>query len=175
MLAHLLTKARYIRRDEAEGNPQWRQLIPYVVVCNLIDSEVFAFTRLKQQSEKRLHQKRSIGVGGHINPVDGASDIQAVIAAAYRELDEELVITDLDKTELLFIGFINDLSTDVSRDHLGCVFRAWVNPPVGVRENDKMSGSFMPLTNVQCEAQLYESWSQLLLPLLSPALERELF
>lgn len=166
-LANLLTKALYIPRDEAEGNPEWRQIIPYVVVFNPVGGDVFAFTRLAKQSEQRLHQKRSIGVGGHVNPVDGSSDIQTIISAACRELTEELVIDGLAGSNLRFIGFINDLSTPVSRDHLGCVYVASVSSSVAVRETDKMTGSFVSLDEIGFEAHLYESWSRLLLPLVS--------
>src|SRR5437762_13268160 len=56
----------FVARADAEVSPQWRQIIPYVIVMH--GDEVFTLRRLRKQTEARLHDKVSIGVGGHINP-----------------------------------------------------------------------------------------------------------
>jgi len=58
----------FIERRYAESHPEYKQPIPYVAVCR--GDEVLCLTRLSTQGEKRLPGKRSIGVGGHINPCD---------------------------------------------------------------------------------------------------------
>lgn len=65
---------RFTRRGDAERDPEFKQLIPYIIfVCE--DSStgrprVFAYRRGDGQGETRLRSKWSVGVGGHINDVD---------------------------------------------------------------------------------------------------------
>src|SRR5450432_1186674 len=69
----LLTDAQlasFRPRSEVETDPSWLQLIPYVVLQH--HGRIFHYTRGKSGGEQRLHAKRSIGIGGHINPVDTA-------------------------------------------------------------------------------------------------------
>src|SRR6056297_968979 len=58
-------------RSDVEQDPSWLQLIPY---CLLIDdaSRVFCYRRHKDGGESRLHEKCSVGIGGHINPQDAS-------------------------------------------------------------------------------------------------------
>jgi len=163
----LMQGSHFTPRHSAEGNPLYRQLIPYVVVLNK-GGEVFAVTRLKAQSEERLHHKLSIGMGGHINPNDGALGLELLWAAAWRELGEEVDIVDAGPLgELEFCGLINDLSTPVSRDHLGCLFLLRTSGAVLVREGGKMQGGFMPWEELKRRSEELESWSSQVLPCLT--------
>ena len=58
----------YIPRPAAESDPGFKQLIPYVVLRH--GDHVYHYLRGQGAGEKRLRALRSIGVGGHINPVD---------------------------------------------------------------------------------------------------------
>ena len=63
----------YRPRSEMEQDPSFKQLIPYVIFRYKTDdgeTELFQYTRGGGQGERRLHQKRSIGIGGHISSVD---------------------------------------------------------------------------------------------------------
>ncbi len=60
---------RYIPRSLAEDDPSHKQLIPYVVLRS--GDEVFCYTRGKKGGEQRLHDRWSLGVGGHICREDG--------------------------------------------------------------------------------------------------------
>ena len=161
-LAALCAVSLFLPRDEAEGNPHYRQLIPYVVVLDAT-LHIFACTRLTKQSETRLHNKVSLGVGGHINPADGPLEPTIIKRAAWRELHEELHVSVENSGELVFCGLVNDLSTPVSRDHLGCILLLKTHGQVSVREKDKMTGEFVSeQVLLQRLAQL-ESWSRLYL------------
>lgn len=65
---------RFMRRGAAERDPEFKQLIPYIVfVCEDAAGgrpSVFAYRRGDGQGETRLRSKWSVGVGGHINDVD---------------------------------------------------------------------------------------------------------
>ena len=63
---------RYLPRPAAEIDPASKQLIPYVVVRQ--DLRVFLMERSSAGGDARLHGKASIGVGGHLNPVDHGED-----------------------------------------------------------------------------------------------------
>ena len=75
-------------RPEAEEDPQWKQFIPYV--CILHEGSILVLQRLKTQGEKRLHGKRSIGVGGHVNP-EMPGPLPLLFRGLQRELDEEKI------------------------------------------------------------------------------------
>lgn len=161
-LSALCGAGQFLPRDQAEGNPHYRQLIPYVVVLDAL-GQVFACTRLAIQSEARLHSKLSIGIGGHINPIDGPVEPAIVRRAAWRELHEELHMSAPEPRELVFLGFINDKSTPVSRDHLGCLLVLRSEGEVTVKEKDKMSGAFVTELSLRENMARLESWSLLCL------------
>lgn len=161
-LEAILVGAQYLEREIAEGNPIYRQLIPYVVV--LQSGLVYTMQRLKAQSESRLHLKLSCGVGGHINPCDGLIDDSVVLRAAAREVNEEIYLENFQPNLLHLVGFINDDSTAVSRDHLGCLYVLNATGTVEIRETDKMTGTFLSLSELQAKFSELESWSQLILP-----------
>src|SRR5436190_18974290 len=66
MLELIASKHFFVPRPEAEVEPRWRQIIPYVAIVH--DGSVFTLQRTAKQTEARLHHKYSIGIGGHINP-----------------------------------------------------------------------------------------------------------
>ena len=106
----------FMPRDEAEQRPDYKQIIPYVILRR--GDEVFVTRRLNKGGEARLHGKISIGIGGHINPVDEQGDL--LMRGLWREIHEEV---ELDKHgELSPCGFINDDSNAVGSVHLGACF-----------------------------------------------------
>jgi predicted NUDIX family phosphoesterase len=141
----------FVARADAEVEPKWRQIIPYVVVMH--ENDVFTLRRLRKQTEVRLHDKVSIGIGGHINPGHD------VLAGLQKELDEEIAIDDL--YELEFAGILNDESTEVSRVHLGAVYVLRASSAnVRVRETEKMTGSFVARRELASMRDAMETWSQ---------------
>ena len=63
----------FVERDYAERTPALKQVIPYTIVFRRDDQgipQIFRLVRTKAGGEARLHNKLSIGVGGHIEPVD---------------------------------------------------------------------------------------------------------
>src|SRR5262245_54170535 len=59
-------QTRFMPRSEAEENPDFKQIIPYVSIRH--KDRWLHYIRGKASGEKRLVAKGSIGVGGHINP-----------------------------------------------------------------------------------------------------------
>ncbi len=154
---------RYRRRDQVETDPNFKQLIPYVIFrWKSPDGPlVFQYTRGQGQGETRLHRLRSIGVGGHISVDDAASD-QPYRIGMQRELDEEVVIDTEYKDAC--VGLINDDSNDVGRVHLGIVHVLDVESPnVSPREVDLVNAGFQPLQELVAAIDQFESWSQICL------------
>src|SRR4029079_3380241 len=59
------SKHFFIDRPTAEKSPQYKQIIPYVVIRH--EDSFFLLERTSNQTESRLHHKLSLGIGGHIN------------------------------------------------------------------------------------------------------------
>jgi predicted NUDIX family phosphoesterase len=167
--------AALIRRDGAfrprsamEADPAWKQVIPYPV---LRDGDAwYLMRRTKAGSDARLHDRFSIGVGGHVNPEDGGLDGD-LGTALRREWHEELVVDFVP--EFRFVGLLNDDTTSVGQVHLGLVYEGdAAGRPVAIRETDKLSGQFASAAEVAAVSDRLETWSRIAFEWLegSPAL-----
>ena len=81
--------------------------------------------------------KASIGVGGHLNPVDDGED--ALMAGLRREWTEELEADWEPEFEL--VGLLNDDSNPVGAVHLGVVFGVEADGRAGRRSASATSSS----------------------------------
>ena len=149
-------------RPEMETDPAYKQIIPYVLVTR--GTEAFVMQRLKKGGEQRLHGLLSLGVGGHINPVDEAEG-SALTAGLRREVDEEVAVERA--VSLTPLGVINNDRDEVGRVHLGFLFRLEAEGAVTVRETEKLSGSFMPIAALPALRDKMEGWSQIALEVLA--------
>jgi predicted NUDIX family phosphoesterase len=154
--AAVAAHGRYLDRTTAEDDPTHKQLIPYVVVRD--GQRVFLMHRTDAGGDPRLHGKASIGVGGHLNPVDEGDD--ALMSGLRREWVEELE-TDWEP-EFELIGLLNDDSNPVGAVHLGVVFSVQADGrPVHVHEHDKLVGAFAGTDELAASWPRLETWSQL--------------
>jgi predicted NUDIX family phosphoesterase len=157
----------YRPRGEMEQDPSFKQLIPYVIF-RYVDAggevSVFQYTRGKGQGEKRLHAKRSVGIGGHISSDDEQSerDLHPYHEGMQRELAEEVAI-HCGYTERM-VGLINDDETEVGKVHLGVVHIFDVDTPdVEPREDEIIETGFRPVRELLEDLEGFESWSQICL------------
>ena len=147
---------RYLDRPIAEEDPSNKQLIPYVVVRD--DDRVFLMERTDAGGDARLHRKASIGVGGHLNPVDDGED--PLDTGLRREWAEELDAPW--EPAFTLVGLLNDDSNPVGAVHLGVVFSVEASGrPVAVRETDKLVGRFATGGELSDAFPRMETWSQL--------------
>jgi predicted NUDIX family phosphoesterase len=151
---------QYRPRSVVEDDPGYKQIIPYVVFqCK---ESVFCYTRGKSQGEARLHQLRSLGVGGHVSEEDaqGGKNLEAYEAAMRRELAEEVAVTS--EGRIRRVGLINDDSTPVGRVHLGVVHLFELEQPhVTAREEGLAEAGFLPISSVLTIHHEFETWSQI--------------
>ena len=151
---------RYLPRSEAETDPSFKQLIPYVVLR--WGDQVFHYTRGHGGGEARLRALRSVGVGGHICAEDGVVTGDDYRLGMQRELHEEVHL-DGPYTERR-IGLINDDSTPVGQVHLGIVHVFDLEGPyVRRREEVLTEDGFAPVAQLRQQAARFETWSQFLL------------
>ena len=150
-------------RPEMETDPAYKQIIPYVLVTR--GAEAFVMQRLKKGGEQRLHGLLSLGVGGHIDPVDDTAGHGALMAGLPREVDEEVALERA--VSLTPLGVINNDRDEVGRVHLGFLFRLEAEGAVTVRETEELSGSFMPIAALPALRDKMEGWSQIALEVLA--------
>jgi predicted NUDIX family phosphoesterase len=152
----LASDARWLDRDSAEQDSSHKQLIPYVVVRDT--DRVFLMERTNAGGDPRLHRRATIGVGGHLNPVDDGID--PLGSGLRREWREEL---DADwEPDFAPIGLLNDDRNPVGAVHLGVVFEVQAaGRAIDVRERDKLSGRMASLDEVRARWDRMETWSQL--------------
>jgi predicted NUDIX family phosphoesterase len=151
----------YRPRAAMERDPTFKQVIPYLV---LRDGERwFLMRRTRAGGDERLHEKWSIGVGGHLNPGDGGLD-----RGLLREWQEELVAEFVPAFRP--VGLLNDDTTDVGSVHLGVVYLADAGGrAVAIRETDKLAGEFVDTAVVAAGTDRLETWSRLVFEFLEGA------
>jgi predicted NUDIX family phosphoesterase len=162
VLQSIIKNGQFLVRSEIEEDPSFKQIIPYAIISN--NESFYLFRRRSGQTEKRLHNKFSLGVGGHMNP-GGSMEAkeQYLINELKRELFEEVrlqngcLIEDIE-----FIGFINDDTIPVGRVHIGLLYNIHVSKrEVYINETAKMTGGWMDKSDL---AEFYdgmETWTKI--------------
>jgi len=154
----------FMPRPLAEKDPSFKQLIPYVIMgC---DGKYLSYVRGKRAGETRLVSKRSIGIGGHINPVDWtlfSSDTkQTYLQAVQREITEEVSV-DTKYTNKI-VALLNDNTNEVGQVHLGVVhFWQLEAPKVERKEQMITQLEFMSPAELNEVKDTLETWSALCL------------
>lgn len=160
--------ARFMLRSQAETDPNFKQLIPYVILC--CNGKILSYVRGKRAGETRLVGNRSLGIGGHINPVDEMAlfgDLHdTYLNAVQREVEEEIHI-NAHYTDRI-VALINDDSNAVGSVHLGVV-HLWTLDSEDVEKREQMitQMGFMTPPELLAERGTMETWSQLCLDALT--------
>ena len=158
----IVRKGLFREREELEADLSFKQIIPYgVISCK---ESFYLFKRSSGQTEKRLHNKYTLGAGGHMNPRGSAeSKDQYLIAELKRELSEEVrLLNGCLIEDIEFVGFINDDTIPVGRFHLGLLYNIHVsNKEVYVNEADKMTAEWIEKSNLAEFYKGMETWSKI--------------
>ena len=153
-------------RPQMEEDPSFKQLIPYVIF-RYTDPEknvfIFQYTRGKGSGETRLHDSKSVGIGGHISQQDAATDQADPYAEGMRrELEEEVRIDT--SCSMSLAGLINDDETEVGRVHLGIVHICDVDQPAVIPNEVEIEGNgFVPVEEILRDLSGYETLSAICL------------
>lgn len=155
----VLNNYSFMERQKAEYNYNYKQVIPYILIN--FGGDFLLLKRTKKQTEKRLHDKYSLGIGGHINPSVSDKYENIIMEGLYKELNEEISCPDLNEFD--FKGILYDDSTSVSKVHLGLVFVAVLNTPdFRILEPHKMTASWVERGRLGDYYDGFESWSKII-------------
>jgi predicted NUDIX family phosphoesterase len=160
----------YRNRSEAEQDPRYKQLIPYVLVFR--NGKILRYRRGKGGQETRLHGLFSVGVGGHISDEDHGlfSSRAGYQDGMRREISEEVAV---DGVKEAAVAVINDDSTDVGRVHFGVVHIMHVaNETIAGGRSGIVAPEFIPIGVVLKDLTAYESWSRFCLETLELLLSK---
>ena len=165
---------RFIPRSDAEGDPSYKQLIPYVIMT--CGGKCLSYVRGRRAGETRLVGQRSIGIGGHINPADDMPlfDVdyrEAYLTAVKREVAEEVNV-EAKHTDSI-VALLNDDSNEVGQVHLGIV-HLWNldSPTVSRREQMITQMEFISPAELLEVRDTLETWSSLCLDALTEMEQR---
>lgn len=152
--------AAFLPRGQVEQDESQKQIIPYV--CIRQGDSYVLLQRTKKQSEARLHNKFSLGIGGHINDLEMAGGEKDLVQAGLeRELSEEISLAA--GWNLTLLGTIYDDATPVGRVHFGVVYELEAaSREFTLNEPDLMSGSWTPAVQLVEHRERMETWSQIL-------------
>lgn len=161
IIDQLLVKGLFRHRNELEDDSLYKQLIPYAVIC--YKDMIYMFHRTKKQTETRLHNMYSLGVGGHMNPWGESINIKYMHHELTRELNEEVQLYDNCKIESIVpIGLINDDTNDVGKVHLGVLYQIHLNcMDLEINEKEKMTGQWINISELKAYYSEMESWSKI--------------
>jgi predicted NUDIX family phosphoesterase len=151
----------FMDRPAAEIDPTHKQLIPYTIFHH--QGKYLVYTRGGSSGEKRLVAKKSIGIGGHINPIDQHQDglgKSMYFNAVEREMAEELVMSGTHTQSV--IGLINDDATEVGAVHLGVVHLFELSSDeVSSNEDAIQDLQFFSLAELVAQREDLETWSRI--------------
>ena len=162
VLKRIVQNGLFRKRSELEEDPSFKQIIPYAIISN--KESFYLFKRTSRQTEKRLHNKFSLGVGGHMNPGNSKeSKEQYLINELKRELFEEVKLLNGCLIEdIEFIGFINDDTISVGSVHIGLLYNIHVsNKDVVINETDKMTADWIDKPDLAEFYEGMETWTKI--------------
>ncbi len=156
---------RFMPRSQAEKDPAYKQLIPYVIMAHA--GKYLSYVRGRRAGEARLTGLRSIGIGGHINPRDdmplfNADFYETYLAAVEREVAEEVSV-ETSHTDRI-VALLNDDSNEVGSVHLGIVHYWNLDAPKVTKREQMISQiAFMTPAELHEVRDTMETWSRLCL------------
>lgn len=165
----------FMERPYAENDPTFKQVIPYVIIMR--GNEVFRYQRTKKGGESRLHDRWSIGVGGHINPQDSVISADGDVlpaqtvyeTAMWRELQEEVSVEREGREREAFslppVALLYDPSDEVGRVHFGIVhiLQVGFQRKLEFRDPALANGHFMGKGDLKNSPDNFEAWSRMVI------------
>ncbi len=131
------TLSLWTKRGPAESDDSVLQIIPYVYLMDVERQNILIYTRTTSGGEGRLHNKISVGIGGHVDKethvshYGSRSEIEEDLVEyinlssdAYREIKEEVGLRRKEISSLTHKYNIYITEPDVCKYHLGVVLEA---------------------------------------------------
>jgi len=162
VLDKLVQKGLFRNRNELEQDPSFKQIIPYAIIS--CKESYYLLQRSSKQAEKRLWNKFSLGVGGHMNPRSSLEPKEKyIVNELKRELFEEVKLSNTCSIESIeFIGLINDDTISVGSVHIGLVYIVCVsNEEIHVNETENMTAEWVEKPRLAEFYDRMETWGQI--------------
>jgi predicted NUDIX family phosphoesterase len=154
--AVILERAEFLERGKVEQDLRYKQIIPYVVLRH--GDKYLLIRRTPKQAEARLHDKYSLGVGGHINALD-LSQGDLLDSGMRRELNEEIKVHE---GTCRMAAIINDDTTEVDRVHLAVVYLLECrSPEFANMEPEAYTAEWQTPEEIAKKYASLESWSKI--------------
>ena len=152
LTAHLESRLRC----EAELDPSFKQIIPYLILNHTPSGRTFA--TLRTGGDDRLIGQASLGLGGHMDEGENFEN------CLFREVFEEVGLRPEEIKNLRLCGYIFSEASEVDSVHVGMVYRAETDKEaLTCLEDGKLTGAWLTpheLIELNCEGKL-ESWSRI--------------
>ena len=152
LTAHLASRLRC----EAEMEPSFKQIIPYLILNHIPSGRTFA--TLRTGGDDHLIGQASLGLGGHMDEGENFEN------CLFREVFEEVGLRPEEIKKLRLCGYISSTASEVDSVHVGMVYRAETErDDLVCLEDDKLTGAWLTpheLIVLNCEGKL-ESWSRI--------------
>jgi predicted NUDIX family phosphoesterase len=151
----------WIERDEAlENNKNYRQVIPYCLVQHSETGLFLLSKRTDKQQEKRLHNKYSIGIGGHIE--QGEYTHCPIETTSEKELLEETGCCIGHSNSINeFQGIILSDGKDIDDVHVGCLYHVITSENELTNEDGKHEHQWANMRMLLHHYNDMESWSKI--------------
>ncbi|MBW3014049.1 hypothetical protein KY335_02300 [Candidatus Woesearchaeota archaeon] len=166
----ILNQSIFMRRGDAEKDPNYKQPIPYMLIIHQDTKRVFSYMRSEEEhDEERLRGKWSWGIGGHVDHADAElGPSNPLRTSMFRELKEEVFIPLDANVTTKVLGYVNYESDEVSQVHFGLLYVIWVDTekvqPMD-KEIDKTTAQFRTVEELEkiCGSRkhIVEAWSQI--------------
>ncbi|MGB9748785.1 MAG: NUDIX domain-containing protein [Candidatus Woesearchaeota archaeon] len=162
----------WIKRKEAEFNPKYQQIIPYGVIVDSKSRSIFVYRRSSGQAyaEKRLYNKISLGVGGHIEKEDLAEEKNYSVKNIFercllREIREEINVENaLNLFLFSLFGFLKLEDNSIDKDHFGIVYLIEMpKSKMKLNKGEISSGKFVSFKELCSLRELAEGWTSALI------------
>jgi predicted NUDIX family phosphoesterase len=153
----------FLARDDAEEDPGHKQIIPYALFhCN---GRLLHYVRGGKSGEKRLADKGSLGIGGHINSEDAAQaslEKDTYLTGVDREMNEELLFNTAYRQRI--VALINDDSNEVGKVHIGVVHLFDLDSEDVAANEAPITGlEFLSRADLELRRDKLETWSTICL------------
>ncbi|MDI6603455.1 MAG: phosphoesterase [Patescibacteria group bacterium] len=149
---------KFMRRRDAEVDPNYKQLIPYVILKHR--DSIFTYRRGKLLTEERLLGNYSIGIGGHISINDPNLFGIGYEEGVHREIKEEIGIKS--KCEMKVVALMNDDANEVGKVHFGIIHIAILDSPsVMAKEKSINEAKFLSILELKKNIYKFENWSKI--------------
>ena len=173
--SRIMNGFKYIKRKIAEQDESHKQPIGYALIMNPKTKKVYIYKRAmagKNYTEKRLQNKWSMGIGGHIDREE-EKESNPIHSSLLRELSEEVKIGQF-QTKVL--GYINDDEDSVGRVHFGVVYLILTESEVFPGDKESVFGEMKSIEEIKqiisAEDAVLENWSVIALDYLENNLSK---